>query len=249
MFEPIVIDLSEVATEFVLSDEEIASLSRLVLASIADDYVRRWEKLIDNSLHSTRAEYKKGIFTEQPDDYNIIIGLTPRQSQLALMLEDGATSFDIKEGFAKSDKKKIGKSGGWYLTVPFRWATSDALGEAFGFSNKMPKPIEKIVKTSKEPLKLGDLPAGFKELGQNKTSGYTHKFTIYEGLARQEIGSGSTEKRGGYMSFRRASENSDVGAWIHPGFQALGLMEKAAAEVDIVTLVDHTVDEFLSDRW
>lgn len=248
MFEPVVIDLSEVATEFVLSDEEIASLSRLLLATIADDYVRKWEKLIDNSLHSTRAEYKRGIFTEQPDDYNIIIGLTPRQSQLALMLEDGATSFDIKEGFSKSDKKHEKKDGGWYLTVPFRWATSDALGESFGFSNKMPKPIEKIVKTTKEPLKLGDLPSGFKELGQNKASGYKHKFTIFEGLNRQEIGSGDNEKRGGYMSFRRVSDKSDEGSWIHPGFEALGLMEKAAAEIDIGTLVDFTVDEFLSER-
>ena len=64
-------------------------------------------------------------------------------------------------------------------------------------------------------------------MGENKTSGYKHKFNIYEGLQREQIGSG-TENRGGYFSFRRASENSDPDSWAHPGFTALKLMETAS---------------------
>jgi len=244
MLEPVYIDLSKVASEFVLMPEEIKGMSRFILANIADNYIREWEKLIDNTLHSTRTEYKRAIFSEQPDDYSVVIGLTPRESQLAMMLESGASQFDIKEGFKKSGKRKLGKDGDWYLTVPFRWATAEALGESGVFSNKMPPPIQKLVKTTKEPLKIGDLPKAFQSLGVNKTSGYTHKFTIYEGLHRREIGSG-TEKRGGYMTFRRVSEKSDEEGWIHPGFQPLNLMEQAFAAMDLGKIVDFSVDRFL----
>jgi hypothetical protein len=247
MFAPIYIDVSDLASEFVMSEEEVRSLSRYILARVADEYVREWEHLIDQNLHSTRAEYKRGIFSEQPDDYNIIIGLTPRQSSLAMMLEDGASQFDMQEGFKKSAKAVQKKDGGWYLTVPFKFATSEAIGES-GFSNKMPKPIEQLVKVMKEPLKLGNIPEALRSIGQNQTSGYKHKFNIYEGLQRKEVGSGQNEKRGGYMSFRRISDKSDKDAWQHPGFEALNLMDKAAQEIDIGRLVDSAVQEFLDDK-
>lgn len=247
-FSPIYIDLSEVASEFVMGEEEIKSLSRFILSSVADEYTREWEKLIGENLHSTRNEYLKGIFSEQPDDYNIIIGLTPRQSSLAMMLEEGATAFDIKEGMSKSDKKKISQTGPnkgkWYMSIPFKFATSEAVGEA-GFSQNMPKPIEQLVKVAKEPLKLADIPGNFRVMGQNKTSGYNHKFNIFEGLKRSEIGSGQTEKRGGYVTFRRISEKSNKDSWIHPGFEALNLMDKATEDIDLERVVDMAVQEFL----
>lgn len=246
MFEPIYIDVSDLASEFVMSEEEVKSLSRYILARIADEYVREWEHQIDQNLHSTRNEYKRGIFSEQPDDYNIIIGLTPRQSPMAMMLEEGASQFDMKEGMKNSPKAKQKKSGGWYLTVPFKFATSEAIGES-GFSNKMPKPIEQLVKVMKEPLKLGNIPEPLRALGQNQTSGYKHKFNIYEGLQRTEIGSGA-EKRGGYMTFRRVSDKSDKDAWQHPGLEALNLMDKAAQEIDIGKLIDLSVQEFLDEK-
>lgn len=251
MFEPISIDISDLASEFVMSEEEVKSLSRYILARIADEYVREWEHQIDQNLHSTRNEYKKGIFSEQPDDYNIIIGLTPRQSKLAMMLEDGASQFDIKVGMEKSSKKhwysslKDNKEH-WYITVPFTFATSEAIGESF--ANKMPKPIEQLVKVMKEPLKLGNIPEALRSIGQNQTSGYKHKFTIYEGLQRKEIGSGQNEKRGGYINFRRISDKSDKDAWQHPGFEALNLMDKAAQEIDLGRLVDLSVQEFLDEK-
>ena len=65
------------------------------------------------------------------------------------MLEQGATPFDIKEGFKKSPKarhtiakynkkgKIISPGGQWYLTVPFRIGVPGTLGQA-GFSGEMP---------------------------------------------------------------------------------------------------------------
>lgn len=248
---PISIDISDTVEEFVLSQEETDSLRLYVLDRVLTDFTEKWQDEIKNNLHSTRKEYLRGIFQETyGDDFEVVIGLTPRQSRLAMMIEEGSNEFDEKEGFENSDKKKIGKNGNWYITVPFRLATSEALGESEIFSGKMPKPIEKLAKNlgPKESIKLDNIPKELQGLGKNATSGYTHKFNIYEGLQRVESGSGANEKRGQYMNFRRISENSDPASWIHPGFEARGLMDKALESTDIGNVVDAAIDEFLSNR-
>jgi hypothetical protein len=242
---PINIDLSDTVEEFTLSQSETDDLRRYVLDRIMTDFVMRWEDEIAKNLHSTRNEYKRGIFQEQSDDFSVTIGLTPRQSRLAMMIEDGESQFDIKQGFQQSDKRKMTKSGGWYLTVPFRYATSEAVAES-GFTMNMPKPVERLAKQG--PVQLDNLPEALRGLGQNRTSGYKHKFNIYEGLSRVEAGSGNKEKRGIYMNFRRVSNNSDPSAWIHPGLEARDLMGKALEATDIGNVVDQAVDEFLSNR-
>ena len=244
---PVSIDISDTINEFSLTREQANQLSKYILDSVVDSFVRIWEENVDNTLHQTRAEYKKGIFQETPDEHTIIVGLTPRQSSLSMMLEDGATSFDIKEGFEKSSKKHLKKDGGWYLSVPFRFATSEAVAESMSFSNQLPRPIEKLAKNNAgKPLTIEQIPSPYNKIGQNATSNYTHKFNIYEGLHREEIGSG-TEKRGGYMNFRRISDKSDKDAWIHPGFEAHKFMEKSMNDLDVGNVVDHAIDEFLGN--
>lgn len=251
MIAPIYIDLSGTIDEFFLSEQETKDLSRYVLGNISDEYMRHWENNIDNSLHQTKGEYKQAIFTEQPDDYSIIFGMTPRQSKLGMMIEDGASEFDIKEGFSKSKKKKFNANGGWYLTIPFRHATSEAVAESAIFSSKMPKRIEQLVKTSTTPLKRNDLPEGYRDLRISRT-GYKHKAAIYEGLHRRDISSTEKEKRGGYFTFRRVSEKSmenDPDSWIHPGFKALKLMEKSLNEMQVDQVVDRAIDDFLKTKF
>ena len=248
MLAPIYIDLSGIIDEFILSPEETKSLSQYVLSNISDEYMRHWENNIDNSLKSTRSEYRQAIFTEQPDDYSMVFGMTPRQSKLAMMLEDGADSFDIKEGLKKSSKKKMKKDGGWYITVPFRHATAEALAESSTFSGQMPQEIEKLVKTVGRPLKLSDLPAGYKEKRISRV-GYQHKSAIYEGLQRQDISSTKNENRGGYFTFRRVSDKSEANSWIHPGFEPLKLMEKSLNELPVERIVDKSIDEFLTMKF
>lgn len=243
---PVTIDTTDTIGEFSLTREQAQQMNKFILDSVVDSFVRQWEEEVDNSLHSTRAEYKKGIFQESPDENTIIVGLTPRQSKLSMMLEDGVTQFDIKAGMENSDKRHLKQNGGWYISIPFRYATAEALGESMSFANKLPKPIQKLVKNNVNPLQIGQIPSPYNKTGQNQTSGYTHKFNIYEGLHREEIGSGSKEKRGAYMNFRRISDKSDKDAFIHPGLEALKLMEKSMNQIDIGNIVDHAIDEFLS---
>ena len=246
---PISIDISDTVEEFVLSKDETDSLRMYILDRVMTEFTDRWKDEIKDNLHSTRKEYQKGIFQEQIDDFNIIVGLTPRQSPMALMIEDGASQFDMKDGFEKSTspKKHFGKNGQWYINVPFRLATSGAIGESF--AGVMPKPIDKLAKAlgSGESIKLDNIPKELQGLGKNKTSGYDHKFNIYEGLQRTEIGS-EGEKRGGYVTFRRVSANSDPASFIHPGLGARDLMGKAIEGIDVSDIVDKAINEFLENR-
>ena len=242
------IDLSGTIEEFSLSDEEIGSLSRYVLDCVSGEYTRNWEKNIDDSLHSTRQSYKNAIYVEQPDDYSLILGMSPQKDKLGLMLEEGATSFDIKAGLEKSAKKHMKKDGGWYITIPFRWATAEAIGESSIFANKMPAAIYQLVKTSSRPLSVGELPKGFDIIKTNSV-GYEHKSSIYAGIGKTDISSTTKEKRGGYWSFRRVSDNSDPNSWIHPGFPPLKLMEKTLNELQFDAIVDRAIDDFLSKKF
>ena len=249
---PIISDISDIVDEFTLSESEVKSLSNYILNVVSADFMDKWEQQIGDNLHSTRGEYMKGIFQESNSEENTVtIGLTPRQSPMSLMIEDGAPQFDEKTGFAKSNKIKTGKDGKWYITIPFRYATPEALGESMSFASQLPQPIMNIVKSQDKPLNLSEIQQGapaYADIGRNVTSGYEHKFNIYEGLHRVEIGSGQNEKRGAYMNFRRVSQNSDPASWIHPGFEAKHLMEAAVEDMDVENIVDQAVDRFLSYR-
>lgn len=246
MFPPIIVDISDVVEANMLTQDEANSLRGFVLDRIADEYMMKWNKLVDNGLHGTRSEYKRAMFVEYPDENSVVIGLTPRESQLAMMIEDGAPSFDEKEGFKKSEKAKNKGTDKWYLTIPFRWATSEAVAESAIFSNQMPKPIEQLVKVSTKPITEKDIPAEYRGLGSNPTSGYVHKYNVFHGLKRIDASSTTKEKRGQYMSFRRVSENSDPGAFIHPGFQAKKFMEQALNEMNLERIVDISMKHFFN---
>lgn len=246
MFPPIIIDISDVVESNQLAQEQAEDLKRYVLDRITDEYMMKWNDLVNKGLHGTRQEYQKAMFVEYPDENSVIIGLTPRESKLALMIEDGWPSFDEKIGFKNSDKAKNKGTDKWYLTIPFRWATSEAVAESSVFSNQMPKPIQQLVKVATKPITEADIPVEFRGKGSNPTSGYEHKYNVFHGLKRVEASSTTNEKRGQYMSFRRVSENSDPGAFIHPGFKAKRFMEQALNDMDLSEVVDISMKQFFN---
>jgi hypothetical protein len=248
------VDLTPAIEEFNILAEEVSALTPRILDRVIDSYMTEWEDNINQSLGSTRNEYKRSMYVERIDEKNAIIGLTPRESSLALMLEDGATSFDIKEGMEKSSKKKYTEDGGWYITVPFRHATSEALAESTFFQSKMPKSVERVVQSKTmeggrtQGVKIDELPAEYQKLRSNPTTGYQHKSPIYEGLTRLNMPSSEKEKRSGYFTFRRISSKSDPDSWVHPGFKALKLMEKTLQQINAEQIVDEEVNNFLLNR-
>jgi len=255
MIPPINIDVSEIIDSFSLDKEQTEALMKSTLNAIVDEFMSIWESNIGRELKGTRGEYKRAIFVDRIDDFNVIVGLSPRASKLALMLEEGASPFDIKEGFAKSSKRKFNKDGKWFLTVPFRFATPGALGESSAFSGRLPSEVHKLAKekASVDPgkgLTGKELPRHLRErkkrspiiTGTKTFAEYEHKNSIYEGVAKRTFGTDSS-----YTSFRRVSENSDADSWIHKGFVARKLMEKSLSQMRIQDVVTVTTDNFLDN--
>lgn len=244
---PIKIDLSDLTEEFSLKRQQVQELGSNLLDTIVANYVQSWERNVIRDLHGTRRQYLEAIYVDKTDDHNAIVGLNPK-SKLALMIEGGASSFDMKEGFKKSSKLKYDSSGNWYLIIPFRHATPGAIGESELFSNKLPQDVYNLAKANQgKGLTKQQLPKEFQTTGVNPTTGYQHKANIFEGLKRVNISSTRNENRGGYMTFRRVSENSDKDSWVHRGFVARNLMQKSLNQLDVPTIVDNVSNNFLKD--
>lgn len=250
---PIAFDISDVVKEFHFNKSEMDSLSNYILDRVVGEFMDNWKDIINTQLNSSRDEYKRGMYTDRPNSNTAIIGLTGRDSKLAMMIEMGATAFDEKEGFEKSTKKTMKADGGWYLTIPFRHGTSEAImsmgaeGQDMSIleymkagntvtSQELPMPFDEI-KTHALQLKTGTLIT------------YKHKAPIHEGMHRRDISSTEKEKRGGYFTFRRVSDKTDEQAWIHPGFEAHNFMEQALEMSKLDLVVDDAVQEFLDAKY
>jgi hypothetical protein len=172
------------------------------------------------------------------------------ESRLGLMIENGASAFDIKEGLKRSPKAHNSGQANWYISVPFRIATAEAIAESSVFQGQMTKTVQNIakkvgvltVKNIPEELKIKGVRKEINE-GSKTYPKYEHKFFLYEGLSR-----GTKKYHGQYQTFRRVSENSDENSWIHPGFQPHNFMDKTLDEVQIDNIADIAIDEFLNQN-
>jgi hypothetical protein len=248
------IDISGPVEEFNLLLDESKNLSNSILDRVVNEYMQKWETLVNQSLNRTKSEYLKAMRFEKIDDYNSIIRLDPRESKLALMIEEGSNPYDIKEGLKKSSKTKQSIGGNWYIDVPFRFATSKAIATSPVFSGIMPSQIERIAKkAAPASVPQSKLPPAYQKPSYRDTINkggmvypkYDHKVSVYDRIRRVQTG-----KRGGkYMTFRRVSENSDPNSWIHEGFTARNFMDQVLNDLDMDAIVDNVIQTYLDERY
>lgn len=254
MYLPISIDLEDLIEEFELDSEQSLQLSNYIIDRIAQEYTSKWENLVDRNLKQSRGEYKRAMSATQVSTGSgatVQFELSGRVSPLAMWIEEGHGPFDEKPGFQRSDKVKEKKDGGWYLTVPFRWATPQAVADSGIFSNTMPKEIYNLARRNRV-LKGNKIPEQYRIPGVRKEINtpelnvpeYAHKTSLYEGLTRVPASSGK-EKRSQYMTWRRVSDKSDPNSWWNGGIQAYKLMDKALDESQIDRVADMAIDEYL----
>lgn len=253
---PLHIDLSEIIEEFALTGTQSQQLSTELINKIVVEYTHKWENLVNSGLKKTRNIYKRAMYVDRISNTEVEFGLASGDNGLALAIEEGKASFDEKPGFASSSKRKEKIGGGWYLTVPFRYATPSSLGESELFQGKLPKEIYQASKQNfGRPLKTSQLPEQYQQLASRKAlqigdrviPEYVHKSPQFKGLVRLDVSATDKEKRGGYFTFRRVSDKSDALSWIHPGFEARKFMDKALDEAQIDVITDIVVDEFLAN--
>lgn len=256
---PLTIDISALVRQFSFTKSEARDMAMLVLDMMVERYESIWNDKVKSELNSTRQAYMRSMNVIRVDDYNVIFELEGKGTgRLAMMIEEGASAFDIKEGFKNSPKAKRKSDGGWFLTVPFRISTPDALAESAVFSGRMTKAIHKIAK-EKGSVQYQDLPTEHRTLGmrpeissQNtllpkyKREAYSHKSPIFEGIARSTM-----PQHSHYNTFRRVSDKSEPSSWIHKGFEQRDFMGKSLNELslEVDEIVNTARREFLDAKF
>ena len=261
---PITIDLSGLKGQFGIDDKTLDQLTETCVKAVTAAIYANWEALAKKKLKSTREEYIQNIIHVDKGRFNkqiILTGVVPN------MVEQGASAFDIKEGFRKSPKVRytipvygkkgnILRSGGdWYLTIPFRIGVPGTLGQA-GFTGQMPQEVYDIMRKrgNRIALRADEIPAPY-NIPQSRAAiqatpqnpyyaQYTHKSSIYEGLTKRTAQYGKTAQNT-YGTFRRAGANSDPLSWIHKGISAYRLADEAVKITDVDTIVENEVTTFL----
>lgn len=245
------IDTMGLSEEFELGKAEIDDLLELSISMVTKKFKQHWDDVAKTSLHSTRDQYRSAIEIGSRGRFIGIVYLNPA-AKLANMIEMGSSTFDMKTGFLSSPKVKTGKSGP-YITIPFRFAGAGSIGESSGFAGVLPADVMTEVKKSPEqPLPLSSIGKQHRmpksqalrqrmgelksKIGNLPMGGQTSK---YEGVKRSSVGSG-------YTNFRRVSLNSDPMSWMHPGFEAKELANKALDMLDVGHVVDIALNNFLA---
>jgi len=262
--KPITIDLSGLQDQFGLAADSIDLLTETCVNAVTASIYSNWEALAKQKLNSTAKEYISNLITVDKGRFNKQIVLT---GVLPNMIEQGASPFDIKEGFRKSSKVKftipvynkkgemVKKGGDWYLTIPFRVGTPNALGQA-GFSGIMPQEVYDIMlkRDAGKGLPSSEIPSPYEvpksretilnETGSLLYDSYQHKNSVYEGVMKNKAQYNKTSQNT-YGSFRRAGANSSPLSWIHRGIKAYHLVEEAINETDVDTIVSNEVTNYL----
>ena len=249
------IDIGNVPNEFALTKDQVEQMIDYTVKTVTAKFAENWEIEAGKELNSIRNRYVRSL--NLVDD-GWMAGAVTLVGELPMMLEQGASSFDMKQNFKNSDKAVQKEGGGWYLTIPFRIASSEALGESEVFSGVMPKDVYNIAKSkqvdeqtrSSNSIKPNELPDKYKpkkkkvEIPESNTfKEYQHKTSIYAGI-RKEKDEETGQNR--YTNFRRVSDESDPASWQYPGLEAKQIGDKALNNMDINTVIDQSVDDVLS---
>ncbi len=259
MMLPVYIDPSDFVAANALTEREVVVFTTLLLDRLEKEFRFQWEQEIEHNLHRTRDEYMRGMFTERPDEKTIVMGVTSRESKLAVALELGKEPFDEKQGFMYSSKRHLKRGGGWYLTIPFRHAIPTSVGESSAFTSVLPMVVYRMaLRAQDRPLTLRQLPPehrwkGFRREirreGRVLYPEYHHRSARYEGLIRvPDMAEGGSRGRGHYMTFRRVSDLSDANSWIHPGFVPRNFLRTALQKTDIPSVIRLAKIDFIQNR-
>lgn len=248
---PVEINLTNFVESFRLGPRVSEDLRRFVYQESISAIAKAWDTEAKNGLTKSREEYRRNLQMVEEGRFS---GMIILNGVLPNMIEQGASPFDMKIGFEKSAKRKMKADGGWYLTIPFRFAASTSLGESSVFANKLPPEVHKLVKRDGSINKnnISELPDSLTVPSFRRTvtvksrtyEEYMSKSSIFLGVTKNsKTYEGATQNT--YGSFRRVSDKSDDEAFIHTGIVARGFAEKAIVSSNLPELVPQLVDEFL----
>jgi len=212
-------------TNFLGNLEGVEEKVDLRIKQYANLFEGKVKRLANSNLDSSKESYIGAVYSEKVKDGHYTVGLN-KDNKLANMIEKGAKAYDMKMGFLKSSKAKIGKNGSTYLDVPIKNTYKNT------FINKKHEVGQKITKKTM-PIRT------FKSLGTRKQiidpvskatlfESYKHKANV---LQAATVISKSSKKIGSALTIRRVSSNSDPMSWINKGIKKRDFFMKAYREL------------------
>lgn len=226
-------DAAGVLRDFQLPSGTRRQMARIVQQRLLAETFDKIVVLANRELKTSKKEYIDGLTI---DNNSIELeGFLPNA------IEEGISGFDMKEGFSRSSKKVITKSGGWYLTIPFRVFTPGAGGGEY--RNQMSWQIYRAVRAGRkyDAGSVSSRPAFSDRATGRVWEAYEHKSPILAGIKKTTNENG----RSSYSTFRRVSKNSSPESWIHTGILPHRLFDKAWAEIDIEQIINETISNGL----
>lgn len=216
------VDLDSLGINDQLSPKVVGAIEASLQTSLAI-IKDRWQTEAQRKLKSSRPLYLQGLSFDSviyPYD-SPFSGAVMLKGTLPNMLEKGFSAFDLKIGFGKSRRITKTKSGGWYLTIPYRHSTPGS----FMYGQSMSKDVYGVVKKL-NPYKsgLGNTTLSWPGAGDTSWTGYQHKTNKYNGMVRI-VKSYQKTTQSQYMTFRKVSNNSDPMSWWHPGYNGVKIAE------------------------
>lgn len=256
---PIFLDTSALAAEFNLTKADVDNLLTAVVKDLTTSAYEQWMIEAGKALGKSRQQYQRGLIVVSEGKFK---GAVVLNGALPNMIESGASAFDMKVGFSKGRKVKRGPNG-WYMTIPFRLATPGAAGFSEVFAGSIPTAVYKVVQkqptvqmksgeTRTKGLSFGQIPKQFQaptiraavNIGGQTFDTYVSKTSKYQGVTKIQNSTGG----GQVFGFRRVSQQSDPGSWIHTGITARNLSNKVIGNLQIEKRIDIVIDNFLASK-
>lgn len=251
MIVPIVIDTADIMRQFSISRDQVDSICDNVAKTLAARYAQVLEQTAQQALNQTRQRYIRNIKVVDTGRLEGTVMLDYSKDPMVRMLEEGVSAFDMKQKMLSGRKVKIGRNGGRYVTIPFRWGTPNVVGDSDVFSGTLPQAVYNAVRKMPQNipvsgggmrtagLNVSQLSSNLQQPGMRKSitdsagkvlfKQYEHKTSLFQGVIQQRD---SATGQNRYFSFRRVSEKSDPDAFIHPGIQQYNLIQKALGSFD-----------------
>lgn len=256
---PVFIDTQSLSEQLFLTENQVKEMVDYAVKEITARFARNWEQEAMRTLKSTRNLYARNLIVV---DEGIGKGSVVLTGFLPNALESGLSAFDMKPGLLNGPNAKKALNGNRYNTVPFRFAAPGSLGESEVFTSSLPEEVASVIRSKPQniPVEGGgkrtqglrpeEIPTSFREptvrsapkTESQSFNDYRRKSSIYEGVTRVQDPVTGQQR---YQSFRRISDNSDPDAFIHPGFSAMNLADKALQNTDIPNIAGRAVDNYL----
>jgi len=202
-----------------------------------------WIDLAQKNLTTSRSTYIEGL--QKADTIrnymtgNVLVVEIQLIGRMPNAFEYGMPSFDMKSvrpGWLGGGKAKAGKDGKMYVTIPFRHSTSSSARLAYSgkaardnLQQELRKTVKqyglnRLIKSSSGAIAEGPVARVPKDASVHR---YLHGLTKI-----QKASPSGGRHSSSMMTWRRISENSEPGSWIHPGIEKKNLLPRVGRFAD-----------------